>query len=324
MIEPDYVHWLRERVGPTPVILPYASAIVVDDEGGILLQRRSDFAWWGLPGGVMERGERIEACLAREVREETGLEVAAERLIGVYSSPDFAVTYPNGDQVHQFTACFVCRRVGGDLRPDGDEILGLATFPVDALPEMPPWYRAMVADYAADRDAISFRRGRPGHATSQEHVLGLRRRFLGPAPILLVGVSARVWDGAGRLLLVRRGDDGRWSLPAGAVELGERVDTALVREVREETGLAVVPERVVNVFSGPDFFHVYPNGDAVHIVTTLFDCRVESGRPRPDGRETEAVRFFELDRLPPLPHHFRILVDAEPAPRVSRGGSVHR
>lgn len=309
MVDPGYVHWLRERVGPTPVILPYASAIVVGD-GGILFQRRSDFAWWGLPGGVMERGERIEECLAREVEEETGLRVEPQRLVGVYSSPDFDVTYPNGDRVHQFTACFACRRVGGTLAPDGEEILDLATFPLDALPEMPPWYRAMVDDYAVGNDAVSFRRGRPGRATSHEHVLGLRRRFLGPAPILLVGVSGRVWDDAGRLLLVRRADDGRWSLPAGAVELGERIDTALMREVREETGLTVTPERVVGVFSGPDFFHVYPNGDTVYIVTTLFDCRVVEGRPRPDGQETDLVRFFDPGALPPLPDHFRILVAA--------------
>lgn len=309
MVEPGYVRWLRERVGPTPVILPYASAILVDD-GGILFQHRADFPWWGLPGGVMERGERVEECLIREVEEETGLQVTPQRLIGVYSSPDFAVTYPNGDQVHQFTACFACRRVGGDLAPDGEEILDLATFPLDALPEMPPWYQAMVDDYAAGHDAVSFQRGRPGRATSHEHVLGLRRRFLGSAPILLVGVSGRVWDEARRLLLVRRTDDGRWSLPAGAVELGERVDTALVREVQEETGLTVAPERVVGVFSGPDFFHVYPNGDAVHIVSTLFDCRVVGGRPRADGRETESVRFFDPEALPPLPRHFRILVAA--------------
>jgi 8-oxo-dGTP diphosphatase len=321
--EPDYVRWLRERVDSTPVILPYASAIVVED-GGILLQRRSDFPWWGLPGGVMERGERIETCLVREVREETGLEVEPQRLIGVYSSPDFDVIYPNGDQVHQFTACFACRRVGGELSPDGEEILDLASFSLDSLPEMPPWYRAMVDDYGADRGAISFRRGRPGCATSHDHLLGLRRRFLGSAPILLVGVSGRVWDEAGRLLLVRRTDNGRWSLPAGAVELGERVDTALVREVREETGLEVAPERVVGVFSGPDFFHVYPNGDAVHIVSTLFDCRLVGGRPRPDGRETEAVRFFDPERLPPLPPTFQILVEARPAQGAPRNGPVHR
>ncbi|MGD1993384.1 MAG: NUDIX domain-containing protein, partial [Anaerolineae bacterium] len=186
MAEPDYVRWLRERVGPTPLVLPYASAIVADDEGGILFQRRSDFSWWGLPGGVMERGERIETCLVREVREETGLHVEAQRLIGVYSSPDFDITYPNGDQVHQFTACFACRQVGGELSPDGEEVLSLASFPLDSLPEMPSWYRAMVDDYVADHGAISFRRGRPGQATSHEHVLGLRR-FVGSAPLLLVG-----------------------------------------------------------------------------------------------------------------------------------------
>ncbi len=315
MSERDYIHWLRARVGHAKVILAYASALVSDAQGHILLQRRSDFPWWGLPGGVLERGERLGECLVREVQEETGLHVVPERLVGLYSSPDFDVTYPNGDQVQQFTACFACRVTGGQQQPDGDEVLGLAHFPADDLPQVPSWYRAMIQDFAMGDETASFRRGQPGKPISREYTLWLRQ-FVGSEPIVVVGASACVRDEAGQVLLVRRADDGRWAVPAGAVELGERVDTAVVREVQEETGLRVEPERVIGVYSGPEFFHAYPNGDQVCIVTTLFACRVVGGSLRPDGRETSAACFFPPDRLPPLRPRYRTCIAAALAGRV--------
>jgi ADP-ribose pyrophosphatase YjhB (NUDIX family) len=69
------------------------------------------------------------------------------------------------------------------------------------------------------------------------------------API--AGVGAVVLDRELRVLLVRRGKEpllGEWSLPGGALELGERLEDGVRREVREETGLEVVPEEVVAVF----------------------------------------------------------------------------
>jgi ADP-ribose pyrophosphatase YjhB (NUDIX family) len=92
----DYIRWLRERIGPEPVWLVYATALIVDEAGRILLQRRADFEAWGLPGGVMEPGESLLQALHREVREETGLSIRVERLIGLYTSPEFMVRYPNG------------------------------------------------------------------------------------------------------------------------------------------------------------------------------------------------------------------------------------
>jgi 8-oxo-dGTP pyrophosphatase MutT (NUDIX family) len=252
----------------------------------------------------------LEECLLREVREETGLEVAPQRLVGIYSSPDFDVTYPNGDQVQQFTACFECRVVGGDLRADGDESLGLAYFdPTESL-EIPVWYRAMIGDFASDAMSASFRCGRIGVTKSRDHFLGLRR-FVGQDPLILVGASGCVRDEAGRILLVRRVDDGRWSVPAGAMELGERIDATLVREVWEETGLKVEPDRVIGIYSGPRFFWVYPNGDPIHVVTTWFDCRIVGGSLRPDRHETSEARFFPVDKLPPLlPRHQVRIADA--------------
>ena len=158
----DYLSWLRGQVGRRKILLVFASACVRDHAGSVLWQRRSDFGWWGLPGGVLELDESLADCAVREVREETGLEVELLRLVGLYSSPDFDVTYPNGDQVQQVTACFECRVVGGSIRPDGGETLELSWFPLEKSPPTAPWYEAMAADLDWGGLATSFRRGSAG------------------------------------------------------------------------------------------------------------------------------------------------------------------
>jgi ADP-ribose pyrophosphatase YjhB (NUDIX family) len=97
-------------------LVPGASAIVTDDQGRILLQRRSDNARWALPGGVMDIGESIGQAIVREVREETGFEVAPEDIVGVYSDPGHVFAYDDGEVRQQFSVCFVCRIVGGELQ----------------------------------------------------------------------------------------------------------------------------------------------------------------------------------------------------------------
>ena len=97
-------------------LVPGASAIVTDNQGRILLQRRSDNARWALPGGVMDIGESIGQAIVREVREETGFEVEPEDIVGVYSDPGHVFAYDDGEVRQQFSVCFVCRIVGGELQ----------------------------------------------------------------------------------------------------------------------------------------------------------------------------------------------------------------
>lgn len=126
-----------------------AAAAIFDEQGRILLGRRSDVidgVLWGFPGGAMEPGESITDCLKREVAEEAGLEVEPNRLVGVYSSPEFAVTYPNGDQTQYLVVFFECRVINGVARPDDDEMLEWQYFPLHALPELRPCCVAKVHD----------------------------------------------------------------------------------------------------------------------------------------------------------------------------------
>jgi 8-oxo-dGTP pyrophosphatase MutT (NUDIX family) len=118
--------------------------------------------------------------------------------------------------------------------------------------------------------------------------------------LLLVPVAgALIRDAEGRVLLQHR-TDGLWGLPGGAIEPGETPAESIVREVREETGLEVVPERLTAVLGGPDYRHRYGNGDKVELILILFDCRVVGGELRPQSDETRALRYLAPAEFPPL------------------------
>ncbi|HEX6291451.1 MAG TPA: NUDIX domain-containing protein [Herpetosiphonaceae bacterium] len=95
----DKIHDPTHRVG--------AFAIIRDADGRVLISRRVDSGWFNLPGGGVEPHESATEGLVREVREETGLEVAAGRLVGLYSKP----------QKHEMVLTFEARVVGGTLQP---------------------------------------------------------------------------------------------------------------------------------------------------------------------------------------------------------------
>jgi 8-oxo-dGTP diphosphatase len=312
----DYLSWLRQRVGRQKVLLVFASACVLDDAGRVLWQRRSDFGWWGLPGGVLELDESLPQCVVREVREETGLAVTPQRLVGVYSSPDYDVVYPNGDQVQQVTACFECRPLGGELRPGVTETLDLAWFPTNEPPSTAPWYEAMAADLAAGAREASFRRGRLGTRAPGASFFSRMREHIGHDPLIMPAAGVLVRDDDGRVLLARRGDTGEWSIPGGAMELGERIDRTAVTELREETGLEVAPTRLIGVYSDHRYWIVYPHGDQVKVVSVLFEGRVTGGRLRPDGDEVLEAGFFRPDGLPPMGERYASRVQDGLAGRV--------
>jgi ADP-ribose pyrophosphatase YjhB (NUDIX family) len=78
-------------------IVAAASAIVRNDEGAILLHRRTDNDLWALPGGGMEFGESIADTVVREVYEETGLRVTPKYVVAIYSDPKHVFAYSDGE-----------------------------------------------------------------------------------------------------------------------------------------------------------------------------------------------------------------------------------
>lgn len=144
----DYILGLREVVGHRPLQQCGASVILADEDGRILLQRRADNGMWGYHGGSVELYERVEDAAKRELFEETGLMAESLELLGVFSGPDMAYTYPNGDQVSNVDVVFVCRRYSGTLRAQDGEVSALRFFPPDDLPgEISPPNRKALSAY---------------------------------------------------------------------------------------------------------------------------------------------------------------------------------
>ncbi len=134
------------------------SAVIFDRRGRLLLQQRSDGGQWGLPGGSVEAGESVDLAVRREVREETGLDVAVRRLVGVYSDPAFQIVrYPDGNVWHYVNVCFECTVRGGALSTC-DETLDLRYFPPGRLPAtLLPNHRVRIRDARAHRVAAFVR-----------------------------------------------------------------------------------------------------------------------------------------------------------------------
>ncbi|CAL9672030.1 NADH pyrophosphatase [Streptomyces sp. enrichment culture] len=134
MATPDFIRTLRASAGHQLLWLPGVTALVFDDEGRVLLNRRADTGRWSVLGGIPDPGEQPAACAVREVYEETAVRCVAERVVVVQALQP--VTYENGDTCQYMDITFRCRAVGGEAKVNDDESLDVAWFDVDALPEL--------------------------------------------------------------------------------------------------------------------------------------------------------------------------------------------
>lgn len=109
----DYYH---DPNAPTAnSLVPGAAAIVTDQHGRVLLQRRTDSGNWSLPGGAMDIGETLQQCAIREVKEETGLDIEITDLLGIYTDPAHVIAYADGEVRQEFTVTYLARVTGGTL-----------------------------------------------------------------------------------------------------------------------------------------------------------------------------------------------------------------
>ena len=131
-MDKDYVKYIRERVGHDKIIMNASGAIIVKDNK-ILLQRRSDNGMWGLPGGIMEMGETYHEGALREIKEETGLDIELDYLVGIYHNKD--QRWPSGDMAHVICAVFKAHIISGELTIDS-ESLELKFFSKEKLPSI--------------------------------------------------------------------------------------------------------------------------------------------------------------------------------------------
>lgn len=153
----SYLGQLRRSVGSQLLLTPGARVVIEDPDGKILLQKRSDFGVWGLPGGNAEPKEAIEVTAIREVLEETGLLVADLVPFGFASNPkQETVEFPNGDKCQFFVMNFTTRIFSGDLVMLDGESLSLRWFAPDNLPQMLPNMEASVRAFVKFRDSGQF------------------------------------------------------------------------------------------------------------------------------------------------------------------------
>jgi ADP-ribose pyrophosphatase YjhB (NUDIX family) len=111
----------------------------------------------------------------------------------------------------------------------------------------------------------------------------------GPAANSLVpSVNVVVVNDVGEILLIRRTDNGNWAVPGGAVDLGESVAQAGVRETLEESGIECDITGLVGIYSDPRHVILYTsNGEARQEFSIVLTARPLGGQPRPSSESSE-------------------------------------
>jgi ADP-ribose pyrophosphatase YjhB (NUDIX family) len=286
-----------------------AYAVILRDEHILLsrlAKRLTSKELWTLPGGGLEHGEDPRDAVVREVHEETGLDVVIDETARVYSfhqrnswrqgrradAHALRIVYdgwvpldspdPHVVEVDGSTMEAAWQPVAGVL--DGSvPVVSLVT---EVLGEHRPFQLQRVAAYAlVVRDAA------PG-----PEVLLTRNSPRGPHP-------------------------GWWTLPGGGIDHGEEARDALVREVREETGLECTPGEVLDVGS-TRFEGTAPSGrrEDFHSLQVVFDATVSAGEPavlEVDGT-TDAAAWVPVSTLGDDPYRIRDVVRSALAARERR------
>jgi 8-oxo-dGTP pyrophosphatase MutT (NUDIX family) len=116
-------------------------------------------------------------------------------------------------------------------------------------------------------------------------------------PFQLFGASVIIYKD-GKVLLQQRRDNKCWGYPGGRVELGEVVEDAAKRELFEEAGLIANSLKLFGVFSGSDLHHIYPDGNEVYIIDTVYICDDFSGTESLQAEECLDLQWFDFDNLP--------------------------
>ncbi|MEV4835914.1 NUDIX domain-containing protein [Nonomuraea sp. NPDC049486] len=117
---------------------------------------------------------------------------------------------------------------------------------------------------------------------------------------LVPSVNVVVTNDAGEVLMIRRTDNGNWAVPGGAIDLGESIPQAAVRETLEETGITCEITGLVGTYSDPRHVILYTsNGEARQEFSLVLTGRVLNGEPTPSD-ESREVRWVSRDQVATL------------------------
>ncbi|HVQ87100.1 MAG TPA: NUDIX domain-containing protein [Actinomycetes bacterium] len=146
----SYIARLRRFVGHDLLLIPAVATLIHDDAGNLLLVRQSDNGKWATVGGAIDPGEGPVEAAVREAKEETGLDVGIEQLLGVVGGgKEFEITYPNGDRVAYISTVYTAHVISGEMQTDGDEITEVRWFAAQELAtaELNAFARSLLARF---------------------------------------------------------------------------------------------------------------------------------------------------------------------------------
>ncbi len=124
------------------------------------------------------------------------------------------------------------------------------------------------------------------------------RKKIGHKKLILNYAGCIIFDDAGRLLLQRRSDCSKWGFLGGMVELGESVEEAAIREIKEESGLDVDITSLFGIYS--KYFAEYANGDKAQTIVHIFKAKTVGGTLIDKSEETLELKYFDLNDTLPL------------------------
>jgi ADP-ribose pyrophosphatase YjhB (NUDIX family) len=119
---------------------------------------------------------------------------------------------------------------------------------------------------------------------------------------IVVAVTAFVQDEAGRVLMIRRTDSGKYAIPGGGQEFGETISQTVVREVKEETGIDVEVTDLIGVYTDPGHVIAYTDGEVRQEFSICFRARPIGGELRTSSESSE-VEWVAREDLAGLDIH---------------------
>lgn len=151
----DYIKSIREHIGHDLVMTVGCGVLIEDEEGRVLLQKRSDTGEWCIPGGGMEPIETFKETAIREVREEVGIEINDLKLFGIYSGEKREIHYPNKDVVYSLSVIFITGKYSGEISDEDSEVLEHRFFKRDEIPvNLFPCDSKAILDWAKGTDIV--------------------------------------------------------------------------------------------------------------------------------------------------------------------------